>query len=97
MITVRTTYTGPRGLRGSTITVTGPDGRMTIPYDHAAYDAHTAAAAVYAAHKYGHTWDATRVRYSRSRRGFVCALTLTPEALTARARSMAAHPAGKSL
>lgn len=97
MTDVRTMYTGPRGFRGSTITVRGPEGTRTYPYEHSAYDAHTSAAVRYAGEVLGIDATATRVRYTRSRRGFVCALTLTAEALAARARSIAAHPAGSGL
>lgn len=73
---VKTTYVGPRGLQGSKVIVRGPKGQRTYPYDHSAYDAHTTAAESYATDLLGMSGaSATRIRYTRSHRGFVIGLS----------------------
>lgn len=69
---VRTSYRGPIGTAGSKITVKGPHGQRTYPYDHGAYDPHVTAAERYATDLGGMSGaSGERVKYTRSRRGYV--------------------------
>lgn len=78
-LTVRTTYVGPgmgrSAATGARIIVRGMYGQKTFPYDHAAYDPHTAAAIAYAvANGWPASTKAERINYSRSRTGFLVGL-----------------------